>query len=118
MYQRSTIDGSRGCEDELGWCGGTTAAGSLEHGTDGIDVDLKPKVKVVFGAARHDTVETVDSIGDAQVGIEQLANLCRVGQISLEGDDMLGASGSFGLDYVGKDESDIGCTWILKELSC
>lgn len=83
---------------DLGWDG--KAAGHATH--------PHAQVKVVLGPSAHDTVEAVDGVWHAELGVEERVDLLGVAKVRLAGDDVLGALGRLGLDNVAEDEADVG----------
>ena len=108
-YKWATVHSQRGREDELDRRAALLAVlpRSLEHVADRVDVDLDAQIEVVLRPARHDTVQAVDDIGDAEFGVEELVDLFAVRQVGLDGDG-LDALWRLRLDDVGEDELGVG----------
>lgn len=62
-------------------------------------------------------MEAVNSVGNAELCVEQGLNLLLACKIGLAGDGMLSALGSLGFDNVSEDEMDIGGPGVGEELA-
>ena len=69
---------------------------------------FETQVKVVFRPTRHDTVQAVNHIRNAERSVEQRVNLFRVGQVRLDRHGIITALGLFRLDNVGEDKVGVG----------
>lgn len=62
-------------------------------------------------------MEAVNSIGNAELCVEQSLNLFFASKIGLAGDDMLSALGGLGFDNVSEDEVNVGSLGVGEELA-
>lgn len=66
-------------------------------------------LKVILRPSAHNPMKGVDSVGDAQVGLEQGINLAGIGKVGAARYYLPfgGLGGGRGLDNVGEDEPDV-----------
>jgi hypothetical protein len=131
-YPRPTVDCKRRRKNEFDRYLGSVFASCLEKDTDRVHVDLtintlnvvymwqnkvchlETQVKVVFGASRHDSMETVDRVWDAKGGREKRVNLGVVRQIDLQCDGLCSLR-CLGLYNVGKNKLDVGRLGVISQ---